>query len=53
MWMGMPLNSGNFKKEEWVGVSFGQVEPEKTLGHPGGKVLALTLILAPEQKLQS
>lgn len=46
---------GILKKEEWVGgrkinFSFGQIEPENPLGHPGGKVLTLALILALEQK---
>lgn len=54
MWMVLPLNSENFKKsglgEEIF--SFEQVETEKSLGYPGGKVLTLTLILAPEQILQ-
>lgn len=46
---------GILKKQEWVGgrkinFCFGQVEPEKLLGHPSGKVLTLALILALEQK---
>ena len=55
---GFAIKQCEFRKEERVGgrkckFSFRQVEPKKSLGHPGGQVLTLTLLLVSEEKLQS